>query len=185
METLRSLSTVPLIVFNSDLALQTDMSLSLKGWERFDTLRSGSRGDRAFVAMWFDQSMNEAYKSGIEPALVSCGYQPPFRVDDPLHDKSRKDREYKNRIDDRILAEIRRARFVVADASGARPSVYYEAGFADGLGIPVIWCCRKDDERKIAFDTRQNAHILWESPNDLKEQLENKIRRFGWIPNPK
>jgi hypothetical protein len=107
------------------------------------------------------------------------------RVDDPEHDEARDSNDFRNRIDDRILAEIRRARFVVVDASINSTSVYFEAGFAEGLDIPTIWCCNQDtmdgtNGEKLSFDTRQIAHIVWESPEDLRKQLDAKIGRHGW-----
>ena len=53
--------------------------------------------------------------------------------------------------------------------------VYYEAGFAHGLDIPVIFCCRKDVLEKVHFDTRQYNHIVWEKPEELREKLANRI----------
>ena len=79
---------------------------------------------QAFVAMWFDDSMNEAYDIGIKPAIERAGYD-AFKINEkPDVDK----------IDDEIIGEIRRSRFLVADFThgdrGARGGVYYEAGFA-------------------------------------------------------
>jgi hypothetical protein len=130
--------------------------------------------------MWFADEMREAYSQGFAPALSACGYEPPFRVDDDEHQAHADQADFKPKIDDRILAEIRRARFVVADATGARPSVYYEAGFADGLSTPVIWTCRADRPLDMSFDTRQNEHILWSDVEDLKKRLVAKIERRGW-----
>ena len=62
-------------------------------------------------------------------------------------------------------------------------SVYYEAGFADGLGTPVIWTCAAKEKKEIAFDTRQNEHILWTDASDLRKQLSDKIARRGWKRN--
>ena len=55
--------------------------------------------------MWFDLSMDEAYQNGIQPAIEDAGYE-AVRID-------RKD--HNNKIDDEIIAEIRRSRFLVAD----------------------------------------------------------------------
>ena len=124
---------------------------------------------RAFIAMWFDDSMNEAWDHGIDPAVRDTGYE-PVRIDR---------KEHLNRIDDEIVAEIRRARFVVADFTqgdtGARGGVYYEAGFAHGLGIPVIFSCRKDRLAEVHFDTRQYNHIVWETPEELRDRLAKRI----------
>ena len=88
-------------------------------------------------------------------------------------------KEHVNKIDDEIVAEIRRARFVVADFThgdtGARGGVYYEAGFAHGLDIPVIFTCRKDRLDDVHFDTRQYNHIVWETPEELQDRLAKRI----------
>ncbi len=157
--------------------------LTSEGWKRLSAVAKDRRGTRPFVAMWFDETMQAAYTNGIAPALIASGYSPPFRVDDPEHDANVDSKDHISRIDNRILAEIRQARFLIADVTGQRQSVYYEAGFADGLGIPIIWCCRKDEEQKMSFDTRQIAHILWEDAADLKQQLIDKIGRHGWRLN--
>ena len=124
---------------------------------------------QAFVAMWFDDSVASAYDEGIAPAIRDCGFKAK-RIDrDPRVDK----------IDDAIIAEIRRSRFLVADFThgdeGARGGVYYEAGFAHGLGIPVIFACRGDMIDQIHFDTRQYAHIVWNSASELRNDLRDRI----------
>jgi nucleoside 2-deoxyribosyltransferase len=127
--------------------------------------------------MWFDNKLSTAYELGIKPALQACGYKLPFRVDDKEIDSS----GYVPKIDDRIMAAIRRARFLVADITGARVAVYFEAGFAEGLGIPIIWTCRKASAKKdMCFDTRQHEHVLWTEPEDLRAALVAKIGARGW-----
>lgn len=78
-----------------------------------------------------------------------------------------------------MIAEIRRSRFLVADfthgAEGARGGVYYEAGFAQGLGLPVIFTVREDMIGAVHFDTRQYPHVLWKTPGDLRTQLTSRI----------
>ena len=128
---------------------------------------------QAFVAMWFDLSMDEAYRLGIEPAIREAGYN-PYRVDRA---------EYIGKIDDQIIAEIQRSKFLVADFThgdkGVRGGVYYEAGFAHGLNLPVIFVCRKApvdaDPNYLHFDTNHYNHILWTDAADLKEKLKNRI----------
>ena len=124
---------------------------------------------KAFVAMWFDKSVSDAYFEGIKPAIEDCGYE-SVRVDRI---------EHTGKIDDRIIAELRKSRFVVADFTqgrgGARGGVYYEAGFAHALGIPVIFTCRKDCMKHLHFDTRQFNHIDWKDTQDLRERLSVRI----------
>lgn len=144
--------------------------LTFAGWERAEALSSvRGRPDQAFVAMWFDDSMTPTYTEGIKPALLDVGYT-PIRIDAVHHSDG---------VDDRILSEIRRSGLLVADFTRQREGVYFEAGFALGLGIPVVWCCRKDEVKRLHFDTRQYSHILWTSPDDLRTQIRDRIGGLG------
>ena len=124
---------------------------------------------QVFVAMWFDGELEDVYERGFEPAIVGAGYS-PYRID--------KD-NFSEKIDDKIISEILRSRFIVADFSkgkdGARGSVYYEAGFAHGLGREVIFTCREKDIEDVHFDTRQYPHIVWRDADHLREKLTDAI----------
>ena len=119
--------------------------------------------NQVFVAMSFGKELDPVWENGIKPAVEKAGYK-PHRVDKEPHI---------DRIDAKIIADIKDSKFVIADVTQQKQGVYFEAGFALGLKIPVIWCARKDE--KLHFDTRQYNHILWESPQDLQEQLYNVI----------
>ncbi len=166
---------------HSDTLMELDLTPA--GWERADSLDRGVRGTRVFVAMWFADDMKDAYLRGIRPVLSDCGYSAPFRVDDDEHDLNFGTKAHERKIDDRVMAGILRAKFVVADATGSRPAVYFEAGFAEGHGIPVIWTCRDDDKANLCFDTRQHAHLLWKDPGELAQKLKARIQRAGWDLN--
>jgi nucleoside 2-deoxyribosyltransferase len=118
-----------------------------------------------FVAMWFDKTMEAAWKEGFYRAIDEAGYLPQ-RIDS---------KEHVNKICDEIIAEIRRSRFVVADFTGQRGGVYYESGYAAGRDIPVIWTCRKDELPKLHFDIRQYNCIDWETPQELARRLKARI----------
>jgi hypothetical protein len=118
-----------------------------------------------FCAMWFSEEVAPLWTSVIEPATRLAGYE-PLRIDGKQHN---------GKIDDEITASIRGSRFVVADFTGNRGGVYYEAGFAHGLGLPVIFMCREGDD--LHFDIRQYNCIFWK-PDGLEEaqaRLKNRI----------
>jgi len=117
--------------------------------------------------MWFDDSMNEAFEFGISKAVTDCGFPAPIRIDR---------KEHNNQITDEIMAAIRDAELVIADFSGNRGGVYYEAGFARGLGRPVIYSCQESDFKDLHFDTRLINHIKWSDPADLRGKLANRIK---------
>ena len=142
---------------------------TVDGYNRIGERRINVDASQAFVAIWFHDSMDEASKKGIEPAITEAGFK-PLRVDR---------KEHVNKIDDEIIAELRRSRFLVADFThgedGARGGVYYEAGFAHGLNLPVIFTCRADAVETLHFDTEHYNHIVWTTPEDLREKLKNRI----------
>ena len=142
---------------------------TVHGYQRIAEQRANLDSSQAFVAMWFDKSMNQAYKAGIQPAIEEAGYK-SLRIDRE---------EHVNKIDDEIIAQLRRSRFVVADFTqgddGARGGVYYEAGFAHGLDLPVIFTCRKNVRKKLHFDTEHYNHIFWTTPEELREKLKTRI----------
>lgn len=107
--------------------------------------------------------------------MEAVGYR-PIRVDRIEHNDN---------IDDRIISEIRRSGLLVADFTGHRGGVYFEAGFAMGLGIPVIWSCRDTDVESLHFDTRQYSHIVWTNPEDLEEKLVQRIEATGLSIQPR
>jgi hypothetical protein len=140
--------------------------ISAKGWEHLQAAGI-SDNTTGFVAMWFDDSMLAAWEQGFYPGIREAGYA-PLRIDKKDHN---------NKIDDEIIASIRGAKFVVADFTGGRGGVYFEAGFASGLGKPVIWCVRESDLPNLHFDTRQFNHITWSDDdlNGLKTKLRLRI----------
>jgi nucleoside 2-deoxyribosyltransferase len=147
-------------------------TLSMHGWERVEeAAKRQPDSTMAFVAMSFNPRLFEIYEKGIAPALRAVGYDPQ-RVDTT---------ETNGKIDDKIMADIRKSALVVADFTGQKRGVYFEAGFALGLGTPVIFTCKERQERGLHFDTRQYSHIVWTNLEELRKKLVNRIE--GTIPN--
>ena len=132
--------------------------LTPDGWERVNELLRTERGSsQAFVAMWFDKQLVPIYDEGFKPALETTGYS-AIRIDRA---------QFSEKIDDKILAEIRRSGLLVADFTENRGGVYFEAGFSLGLGLPVIWTCREDHMKQVQFDTNHYPYIVWTDAADL------------------
>jgi len=159
--------------------------ISPKGWERVEDLESVAGSKQVFVAMALGEpdpgkpDTKAAFKHGIAPAILrpKLGHRSRFEPF-PVWEKP-----HSNKICEEILLEIRRSRAVVADLTYQRPNVYFEAGYAKGRGIPVIWLChedhfdsKKNDEGYYAhFDVRQHQCIQWREPEDILEQLPNYL----------
>ena len=153
--------------------------LTVEGYTRLAKIQESNKEScSGFMAMWFDDTMDQVWEKGFKPGIEKAGYE-SMRISDKHHN---------NNIVDEIIAEIRRSRFVVADLTyntdkdtdedkkGVRGSVYYEAGFARGHNIPVIFTCRKDC--KIHFDVRQYNCIFWQD-NDLEKLQKDLTNRIA------
>jgi nucleoside 2-deoxyribosyltransferase len=141
--------------------------LTSHGWQEIERIEQlGAKSSNGFIAMWFDKGRDKVYDA-IHAAIVASGYK-PIRVDKV---------EHVNRIDDEIVAQIRRSKFLVADFTGQRNGVYFEAGFMLGLGRPVIWLCRDHDLKDVHFDTRQYNTVTYtdHEPEKLKSALQYRI----------
>ena len=139
--------------------------ITVDGWKKIqDLLIKTQASTQCFVAMWFDPSMDNSYLK-IEKAISDAGYK-AIRVDKE---------HYTGDVTDKIITEIRRSKFIVADYTGQRHGVYYEAGFARGLGIETISTCKQDDIKNLHFDTSHLNHIPWETEEELYEKLKDRI----------
>ena len=100
----------------------------------------------------------------IKEAARRCGIHAE-RVDEPQSNE---------RITDRILESIRKAEYVIADLTGARPNVFYEAGYAQGLKKTPIYIARQGT--KLEFDLKDYPVIFFKGMKELKDSLEKRLR---------
>ncbi len=130
-----------------------------------------NQSNYGFVAMSFADGTEEI-RAAIKNAITKAEFEPDI-VDEGI---ARSDQT----IPDKIFASIRRARFCIADFTNNSNGVYFEAGFALGLGIPVFYTCDKQDfQQKAHFDIKQLQQILYDTPAELERELEAKIK--AWI----
>lgn len=147
--------------------------ITFKGINHLTEINKNTNSLNCFVAMWFCDEMFEAYSQGIEKAIHDTGYN-PVNISIIQHNDN---------ITDQILANIRKSKFVIADFTGNRGGVYYEAGFASGLGIPVIWTCKEEyfnqmiklNKSGLTFSTEDNQDML------VKSQIHFDISHFNFI----
>jgi nucleoside 2-deoxyribosyltransferase len=142
------------------------VAISPYGWEYLDKYEQRAiELSQAYVAMSFSNAMNTAWEKAIKPAINDAGYK-ACRVNSTQHS---------DKINAKIIAEIKNSMFLVADVTQQQRVVYFEAGYAIGRNLPVIWCVRKDDLKNVHFDTRQYNHVVWETTDELKEKLYDVI----------
>lgn len=147
--------------------------LTFNGWERYhEILSKGSHGNLAFLAMEYSEEMFEKYKTYFKPAVEKTGFE--LRI--------LKDVLQAGLIDDQLRVEIRKSKLLIADLSHNNSGAYWEAGFAEGLGRPVIYLCDKkifnSKKKKPHFDTNHHTTVIWDVDNmdSSMEGLKATIR---------
>lgn len=168
------------------------ITMTASGLQYAETLFSRTNSTQCFVAMWFDESTQQVYKR-IQNAVTG---NPNAEKTSPEYGANYSimkidEKDHINYIPAEIISEIKRSKFMIADLSGYRGGVYYEAGFADGLGIPVILTCSKQwfeehtDEEGIKysgvhFDLKQKNILQWE--DDKLDEFQRKlVARIGEV----
>lgn len=158
---------------NPDSEVFNSINLTHEGLNYYSHIdEENSEAKNCFIAMSFEDS-NEIrnIREAIRNAITETGFNPIFI--DEQHIESDKT------INDAIIAELKRAKFCIADFTNQKHGVYFESGFALGQGKPVIYCCKKNDFCNSHFDLKHFAHILYSTTNELQKALINKIN--GWI----
>lgn len=141
--------------------------ITATGWKRIEELKRAHVSSRyAFFARKFDNdALDEVYNGCLKPAVKQTGYDLL-----PVTQKA-------GHIDAIIEDEIRRCRFLIADLSDGNAGAYWEAGFAEGLGKPVIYICRHD-LKNTHFDTDHRHTVRWNlnALDDTARKLKAVIR---------
>ena len=124
--------------------------LTIRGWQRYDEIKRAHVASRfAFLARQFDNSeLDRILVECLIPAVRQTGFE--LR---PVSQKA-------GLIDAIIEDEIRRCRFLIADLSDGNRGAYWEAGFAEGLGKPVIYIARTGST--VHFDTDHRHTVKWD-----------------------
>jgi hypothetical protein len=121
------------------------------------------KDDLVFVVCSFDPDMEPVFDA-VAAAAAATG----------LRAERVKDVQGDYRITEKILTLIKDARMIVADLSHERPNVYFELGYARGLGKTVITILREGTTAH--FDVRDWAYLPYIDSRPLEHQLTQRFR---------
>lgn len=149
--------------------------LNLAGWTRYEQLkRSQVETRRVLMAMKFkganlnDPELDLLVKR-FTPAVKRAGFYLYTIEQGPA-----------GSIDDQLRVALRTSRFIISDLTHGSRGAYWEAGFVEGLGRPVIYTCRRKEweDEGSHFDTNHLRTIVWETSHldDAASRLTAMIR---------
>jgi hypothetical protein len=119
-----------------------------------------------FVVMQFTEEYNALYAEVIRPTCEAFGYR-VVRADDF---------NTSGLIIDDITKSIRECTIVIADVTPNNPNVFYEVGFAHGIGKPTILLSDKKRE-KLPFDISGFRTLFYDDTIGGKRAVEERLRR--------
>lgn len=132
-----------------------------------------TKRNQIFVAMMFSAETAPVYEQAYKPIIQSLNYA-AMRIDE---------KEYTGSIIGEIVKEIPNSVALIADLTGNRGGVYYEAGIARGLKlcnhpIELILTCERDFFKKegVHFDVSGDNIVLYENISDLKDKLFSRLQ---------
>jgi hypothetical protein len=148
------------------------LRLNMAGWLRYGVLKQGQAESRkVLMAMKFgDEELDQAVTSCFSPAVSRAGFELRTIIDN----------QPAGLIDDQLRVALRTSRFVIADLTHRNNGAYWEAGFAEGLGRPVIYTCREAEwkQGQSHFDTNHLVTVIWDAAklDKASAQLTATIR---------
>ncbi|MBK7096946.1 MAG: hypothetical protein IPH57_18490 [Saprospiraceae bacterium] len=113
-----------------------------------------------FIAMSFSSDFVDL-RNSIKNAIRKTGYK-PILIDELNYNSD-------ITINDALISEIKKCKFLVADFTQHKHGVYFEAGYALGLKKPVIYLCDENDFSNSHFDTNHYPHIIYSDYVDLEK----------------
>lgn len=175
---LEHLSSQGLLVFDPNDSISGDFEdvihltrLTVPGWLKYEDIKRGrTNGRKAFIAMPFGRrDLEEEWLPAVRKAVDETGFKLERVDDEPAP----------GLIDTKMRLEIRDARFLIVELTGDNLGAYWEAGFAEGLGKPVIYTCQS--EVNPHFDVEHSFRVIWDSSDldpairTLKATIRNAL----------
>jgi hypothetical protein len=167
-ERIYTMNPVPLICDMIDMTIGALQNPSTAKPE-LQKLVTETRQGFVFVAMPMDKDDHQLVDvlEAIKVGAKECGLTAE-RVDEE---------ESNERITDRMLDSIRKAEFVIADLTNGRPNVFYEAGYAHGIGKIPIYVAREGTQ--LHFDVKDYPIIMFRNMKELREGVTKRLRAIA------
>jgi hypothetical protein len=119
-----------------------------------------------FVAMPFNEKMDDVFHYGISGAVNKAGF---------LCERADLS-SFTGDIMEWVKRRIKNAKLVIADLTTANPNVYLEVGYAWGCGIPTILIVQ--DTSELKFDVRGQRCLAYKSIKHLEEILRTELENL-------
>jgi len=123
---------------------------------------------QAFIVMQFNTPEYEAlYTDVFQPVCDSVGFR-SYRADQTF---------LPGVVIADIARQIEKSRVIIAEITPVNANVYYEVGYADALGKPVILIANST-VTQLPFDVRPYRTIFYENSIGGKNKIESQLKKY-------
>jgi hypothetical protein len=143
------------------------LSLTEKGWREAAASAGGEHLKPCFVYLSDDEGQRTEWSESVLPKIEQCGYYPR------LADNSGTDSE-----ENQTIKLISASKVLIADVTGQSPDVYFAAGYAHAMNIPVIWTIKHSGADQLSASTDHNRPFVWETADDLASMLQQRLGAY-------
>lgn len=141
------------------------LRLTAKGWNEAVARAGGRKLKPCLVLLPQHAELYKDWPENVFPKIGECGYFPRLLTQ---LDKAG------SREDD-LIGHVSESKLVIADLTSLSPEVYFAAGYALGLEIPVIWTTKRTGDHKLSVPSPQIRPLIWDTAEELADKLQRKL----------
>ncbi|MNJ51638.1 hypothetical protein D3C77_469480 [compost metagenome] len=151
---------------NEKLLIREGMTFQLteKGWSEAAASARGKKLKPCSVLVSNEEDMRAEWLQMLLPKIEQYGYQPRLLT----QAKTQNSEKYS-------LELIADSKLVIADLTNQSPEVYFAAGYALGLKIPVIWTVKSSDADIFPVKIKEIRPIVWNTVEELTVILQQRL----------
>ncbi|WP_040948943.1 hypothetical protein [Gorillibacterium massiliense] len=153
-------------LINERLLIREGMTYMLteKGWSQAAAAAGGKRAKPCLVLIGDEEDWRLEWTESLLPKIEQHGYLPSLFTHGKPHNRVKYS-----------LEQIAESKLMIADLTGQSQGVYFAAGYAIGLNIPVIWTVNSRDAENLHVKMEGIALIVWDTAEELARILQTRL----------
>lgn len=141
-----------------------DFKLSEKGWSEAAARAGGRKLKSCFVLLSDEEDWCAQWSESVLPKIEQCGYLPCLFNHSGAENR-----------DSHSIQQISGSKLIIADLTNHSPGVYFAAGYALGMNIPVIWTVKRSHADKLFVQSHHIRPFVWDTAEDLAAMLQQRL----------
>jgi len=153
-------------LISDQLLIREGMTFKLteKGWTEAVATAGGKKLKPCFILIPDEEAARAEWLDSIMPKIEQCGYLPHLLTHAITENR-----------DSNLLELASDSKLIIADLTGQSPEVYFAAGYALGLNIPILWTVNNRDADKLSVQIKDIRPIVWDTAEELAVILQQRL----------